>query len=120
MQSLKLDADGDLMFEDGELMLVSGDEELAQAVQINLNTNKGEWFLNPEMGLTFKLFSGKNLSEEEMRDDLITTILQEPRIDTVDEITFKPDYDSRTLEIRFTATGIDGEVINEVVNVDAG
>lgn len=122
MISPKLDADGDLIInEQGELVMIDGDDELLQSLRIGLNTNRGEWFLNPDLGIDFSLYVGKNPNEEEMRSDLSDGILQESRVDSVDEITFERDLSSRQQTISFKATKKTGEVITmEGVDIGAG
>ncbi|MFF0831031.1 DUF2634 domain-containing protein [Brevibacillus sp. NPDC003359] len=120
MQSLKL-VNGDLVIDDnGELVLIDGDEEVAQCVACVLGTNKGEWFLNPDLGIKFRAFLGKKLSEEEMREEIRQGLFQEPRIKTVESIEFITDQKARTIEVRFIATAVTGETIAEAVNVNVG
>ncbi|CAH8249327.1 hypothetical protein WJ0W_006513 [Paenibacillus melissococcoides] len=45
--NFRLDSTGDLIFADGELQMVSGPEEIAQAARVVLGTNLDEWFLDP-------------------------------------------------------------------------
>lgn len=122
MQSFKLTADGDLEFDSsGNLVMIEGDEELAQCCRVAIGTNEGEWFLNPEIGLAFRLFLGKLASQEEMRNELTRALLQEERIESVDDVTFKVDRAARLLTVTFTATGTNGEVIQqEGVSINAG
>lgn len=122
MLSFKLTADGDLDINDrGELQLIEGNEELLQCCRIAIGTNQGEWFLNPEIGLRFRLFLGKNLNEEEMRDELTRALLQEERIESVDDITFEVDRAARAMTVNFIATGTNGETIQqEGVVIGAG
>ncbi|ODB61368.1 DUF2634 domain-containing protein [Paenibacillus polymyxa] len=122
MQSFRLTADGDLEFDSkGELVMIEGDEELAQCCRVGLGTNEGEWFLNPEIGLAFRLFLGKRASEEEMRNELTRALLQEERIESVDDVTFSVDRAARLLTVTFKATGTSGEIIQqEGVTISAG
>lgn len=122
MQSFKLTADGDLEFDSrGDLVMVEGDEELAQCCRVSIGTNEGEWFLNPEIGLAFRLFLGKLASEEEMRNELTRALLQEERIESVDDVTFSVDRAARLLTVTFKATGTSGEIIQqEGVTISAG
>ncbi|ALA41371.1 DUF2634 domain-containing protein [Paenibacillus peoriae] len=122
MQSFKLTADGDLEFDSrGDLVMVEGDEELAQCCRVALGTNEGEWFLNPDIGLAFRLFLGKLASEEEIRNELTRALLQEERIESVDDVTFKVDRAARLLTVTFKATGTSGEIIQqEGVTISAG
>ncbi|OMF01235.1 DUF2634 domain-containing protein [Paenibacillus amylolyticus] len=113
MQSLKL-IDGDIQFDDfGELLLVEDTEELAQCCAISLGTRTGEWFLNPDLGIDFDLFTGKTVNEEEMRDELNRALLDDDRIDSVEEITFSIDLKARVMTVSFLAIGTNGEVVEQ-------
>lgn len=117
MQSLKL-VNGDIVFdENGELIMIEGPEEIAQCAECVLGTNEGEWFLNLNLGIKFKKFLGKNLSEEEMREEIRKGLFQEERIKTVEEIRFSADFKNRTMDIYFVATTINGDVIKREVTV---
>lgn len=111
MQSLKLDDTGDLIFLSGELQLISGPDEIAQCCALAVGTNKGEWILDPDMGIDFKRITGKGVTEEEIRDELVAGVLQEPRIQTVDTVTITFDRAHRTATADFMATAVNGDVI---------
>ncbi|ANS73712.1 hypothetical protein AWM70_03260 [Paenibacillus yonginensis] len=116
MESLKLEADGDVSFE-----IISGQEELAQCCRIVLGTKTGEWFLNPDSGLDYSLFLGKDINETQMNDALSTALLQEERITSVESVSLSIDRKARTLTAGFKATGMDGaEILLEEVEVGAG
>lgn len=116
MESLKLEADGDISFE-----MVSGVEELAQCCRILLGTNKGEWFLNPDSGIDYSLFTGKEVNETRLHDELTAGLLQEERIGSVDDVSFHIDLKQRTMTADFTATGTDGTAVSlEEVMLGAG
>lgn len=119
MQSLKL-ANGDLVIEGGELLMVEGPEELAQSVRLTLGTNKGEWFLDPDMGIDFAVFNAKQPSIEAMRDEIRAGLHQEPRIATVEEIDIMSDRVARTQLVTFVATATNGDTVTEGVEVNAG
>jgi len=122
MQSLKLSETGDiLMSASGNLVMVEGTEEIAQCCHIGIGTNKGEWFLNPDMGITFSKFLGKQINEEEMREELTQGLMQEERIQSVDLINFTAEKNSRTLLVTFDATSTEGERIQaKEVSIGAG
>jgi phage baseplate assembly protein W len=119
MESFKL-INGDLVMELGELVVVNGQEEIAQCVKNVLGTNKSEWFLNPNMGIKFNAFLEKNLNEEEMREQIRQGLFQEPRIKTVDKIAFDYDTKNRTMDVRFSATAVDGQKVEGEVIQDVG
>lgn len=114
MKDLKLQ-DGDLVFEKGDLVMVEGADELRQTVYIGMQTNQGEWFLNPEVGIRHAAFVGKKSNDEEMRAEIIRGVQQDDRIQTVEDIEITHDMRNRKLIASFrgiTAGGdsIDGEV----------
>ncbi|TQR29384.1 DUF2634 domain-containing protein [Brevibacillus brevis] len=120
MQSLKL-VNGDLEFDNsGDLVMIDGEEEVAQCVELTIGTNKGEWFLNPGMGIKFRAFLDKKQSEEEMREEIRQGLFQEPRIKTVESIDIIVDKKARTIEVRFVATAVTSETISEAVRVNVG
>lgn len=111
MFTLKLDKSGDILVQAGQLKLVSGPEEIAQSCRLILGVQKGEWFLNPELGIDHKKFLGKGVSRDEMQDEIRAGLLQERRIQTVDTIDFNFNRQLRQLVVSFTATGTNGEII---------
>lgn len=111
--------DGDLVFAAGELQMVAGAEEVAQSCRVILGTRRGEWFLNPELGIDFDAFNGKDPSLEVMEDELRAGLEQEPRIQTIDEITITVNKVDRTLLVSFTATAVDGQIVSEEVEIGA-
>lgn len=121
MKTLKLQ-DGDLVLVNGEFQVVEGDEELAQAVRIELSTYKNEWFLDAQMGVDYY---GKVLvkqpNEEEIRTELVQAILREPRMRSVDTLNILIDRRQRKLSVSFQATARDGStLVMEEVLTGAG
>lgn len=121
MQSFRL-IDGDIAFDDhGDLIMIEDEAELAQCCEIALGTNKGEWFLNPDLGIKFMAFLGKRISDEEMRDELTEGLLHEERIQSVENISFEVDHKTRTMAVSFIARTVTGEEIRkEGVIIGAG
>lgn len=100
--------------------MIEGEEEVAQCVACALGTNKGEWFLNDQMGIKFRAFLDKKQTDEEMREQIRQGLFQEPRIKTVESIDFTVDQKERTIVVRFVATAETGETIAEAVRVNVG
>ncbi|MCM2354111.1 MAG: DUF4062 domain-containing protein [Pseudobdellovibrio sp.] len=50
LKDIRMDATGDMLVKNGDLMMVSGVERLPQVLKMNLNCNRGEWIFRPEMG----------------------------------------------------------------------
>lgn len=111
MQSLKLDDTGDLVILDGELQLVTGPEEIAQCCKLALGTAKGEWFLDPEIGIDFTRITGKGVTADEVRSEITDGILQEPRVQEVEDVQVSFDPVNRTVTANITAVAVNGDVI---------
>lgn len=111
MKSFKLNHNGDLVIENGDLVMIDGNEELRQCVERILTTNKNEWFLNTEFGLDYSAIQGKGKTKESIKLAITEAIFQEPRIKQVDIIDIEIDK-NRHLKIYGTATNIEGEEID--------
>lgn len=105
MKTLYLNSEGDLEFDsNGELKMVSDKDELVQEVRLTIQTNLGEWFLDPELGFDYSTVLVKKPDYELIRGSLTEAILQVERIDRVDTIDFNFDRSERNLSIHFVAT----------------
>lgn len=111
--------DGDIAVKNGDFEMVKDSEELRQSVYIGMQTNEEEWFLNPDLGMNFSVFSTKPINEEAIRAEIMKGIFQDERIRTVDEIDITPDTKKRVLQVRFTATATDGSTIESEVDISA-
>ncbi|KOP82014.1 hypothetical protein AMS60_05660 [Bacillus sp. FJAT-21945] len=117
MKTLKL-VKGDLEFKNGDLVMVEGDEELQQCIEIVLGTNKGEWFLNPELGIDFNKIREKS-TDGDIENEIIEGVSQEPRIETIESLEIKKNKTNRQAEITFNAVKTDGGTIDSEVIVNA-
>lgn len=118
MESLRL-VNGDLVIEGNELQMISGPEELAQACAAELGTNKGEWFLDPDMGIRFDRFNAKDPDTNEMADEIREGLHRLDRIDTVEDVTIVQDKINRRQVVSFVATTTGGDRLASGVDVDA-
>lgn len=75
MIALKIDNDGDFVYENGSFVMVQGDEQLAQEVRIAIQTNKGEWFMDYDEGMDRNYLLGKNYNENRARSSIIETLM---------------------------------------------
>ncbi|PFJ03223.1 DUF2634 domain-containing protein [Priestia megaterium] len=106
MKSPKLQ-DRDLVIENNDLVLINDDEELIQSVQNTLLTRKGEFFLDPEEGVSHDNLLGKGTSNEEARDDIIEALSRDERIQAVSNITFIDNLETRVRQISLTIQKLD-------------
>lgn len=109
MKSFLLNRSGDYVIRNNEFVMIEGDEELAQCVRILLQTSKEEWFLDVDHGLDREPIFAKPFNEVNAKDSIIESVLQEPRIASVEEITFSRV--DRMLEIDMKLLKSDGEIL---------
>jgi hypothetical protein len=108
--------DGDLVFENGDVVMVERDEELAQSLQTIFQTRKEEWFLNSEHGLDRTPFLTKKFDETLASDAIAEATAQEERIQRIENITFKRE--GRSLMVDATFIKEDGQPLQlEGVNL---
>jgi len=111
--------DGDLVIENGDVVMVERDEELSQSLRSIFQTNKGEWFLDHEHGLDRSPFLVKKFEEELANDALAEATLQEDRIQRIEQISFQRE--GRFMKVDATFMKKDGQPLQvEGVNVIAG
>ena len=118
MKTFKI-VDGDLVFDgQGNLVMVEGEDEIAQSIEMVLTTNKGEWFINLEHGLDYKAITGKGRDIEGIKLAITEAILQEERVSEVEKIDLFLDKD-RHLKINVTARLQEGDTleISEVIDI---
>lgn len=100
MIALKIDNDGDFIYENGSFVMVQGDEQLAQEVRIAIQTNRGEWFMDYDEGMDRNYLLGKNYNENRARSSIIESLMNVSEPLTVEQITFRKEL--RVLYIDLT------------------
>ncbi|WP_430110658.1 DUF2634 domain-containing protein [Paenibacillus sp. B1-33] len=109
--------DGDLQLSDGQIAWIDGREELAQAVRIRLGTRLGEYFFAPDMGLDQERMVGKQADEDTIREAIMRILMDEPRIQSVEDVEVTLDKHSRTAQVRLVMTSSEGEEV-ELIYAD--
>lgn len=109
MKDTQLDSTGDISFENGDIAIVTDDEELEQSVSIIVQTRLGEFEPGPDLGLDPENMFGKSINEEYLATDIADAITeQEPRVASVTSVKIsKPDSD-RNAELNISYTKVDG------------
>ena len=90
---------GDIDIVDNDLVLVSGQEEMRQNAENRLSVNKSEWFLNLDLGLSYKDITGKGISNADIEYWIRECILQDERIKEVRKVTVDRNAALRTADI---------------------
>ena len=111
MKSFKI-VDGDLQL-DGQnnLRMVDGDDEFMQCITETLKTNAGEWFLNPLHGFDRFEILGEKYDQERAINALFAALMQEPRVDRVENIELEFDRANRRLSVKYAVIKTTGETV---------
>lgn len=104
MASIRLTADDDLDFSTGNLVLITGAEEVAQKVKIRLRFFLGEWFRDTRLGadhhgITFR----KTVGDIERRKLFQSIVLTTPGVKQLLSFSFEFASLTRRLTVRFRA-----------------
>lgn len=95
---------------DGDLVLVTGQEELRQNIENRLSINKNEWFLNVNLGLAYEEIRGKGVTDAEIGFAIRECTAQDDRIKST-EILEINRHENRYADIRIALTDKGGERI---------
>lgn len=115
MRDFKLDKNGDVIIDDGDIAMISDNEEISQRIATTLRTRLNEFEpVDEPMGLTRENALGKGYNQDFLQEDIedaISTQVDE-NID-VQEINFtKSDADrSLSVEVKYMLTNGDVETV---------
>jgi hypothetical protein len=97
-------ANHDLIFKDGDLVLISDAERVAQQIKIKLKSFLGEWFLDTTYGVPYwEDILIKNPSLDHIRNILRQQILDVDDVFAVTALSLTLNNQSRTLTVDFVA-----------------
>lgn len=114
MATIKCGSDGKVLIERNNLVLVSGGEEVKQAVLHALKTFRGEWFLDVTLGVPwFQEILVKNPATAEAL--LKREILSVPGVLSLDSFVLRSDPATRRTNVVFKFGASDGPVEGSLV-----
>ena len=99
----------DVVIKDRDIVLVDGDELLRQTCECVIQTNLGEWFINPEEGIDFHEILIKNPDYDEIRAQIQLGLQQVD--DTFSITSFEYELTERKLEVKFEAVNSSGVTV---------
>lgn len=106
---LKLDSNGDLAIEDGDLVLIDGVEAIAQDCEVRLKFFQGEWFLDQRLGVPwFQKILGHKPRLNAVSQIIQKAILTTPGILAITDFALDYEGATRTLSISFTGESESG------------
>jgi hypothetical protein len=112
MGNLALDSlNHDVYFEDGQIVLVSNGEAIAQDIKVRLLFFKGEWALDTRLGVPYyEEVLGQKPNLGVVKNLFRKVILQTPGVKSINNLDVTFDSSIRTLIVSFFAETIEGEI----------
>ena len=109
MSTVKIDSNNDIVFENGDLALVTGREEIAQILRHELRTFIGEWFLDTSIGIDYfgEVFT-KRMDVANVDAMFKSKILSSPGVIELLEFTLDLDALNRKLTLSFSVSTNEG------------
>lgn len=93
MIDLKVDDDADLVFESGDVGMVSEVDEVKQNVALALRTVLGEFFADKSIGLDRRYILGKSYNEQYATAAITDCLQKDPRVTSVNSINLTKGND---------------------------
>lgn len=117
MKTLKL-IDGDIDFINSDFVVIDGAEEVAQCIELSLNINLSEWFLDENKGTEHMRLLDQS-TDDEARAEVIRVLSQEERIAEIESVVVTSDYKQRKRAIDYVVQLVDGATLERTVTLDA-
>lgn len=91
--------------------LVTNKEEIKQRIWIRLGINKGEWFLNTNLGIPWHDLLDNNATPEQIRAEVQKALEHEEYIKSIDYVRIEEiDKENRKLKLSFSVVTDLGEI----------
>ncbi len=106
----------DLVFENGDLILIDGAERVYQQIKITLLTFLGEWFLDTTFGIPyFEQIFGKVGRSSTIENIFRAKISEVPDVTSIPSLTVSLDNATRICTVQFNAMTEFGLINRSVV-----
>lgn len=115
--SRALDADGDLLYEDGKQVMLEGREAVAQGIGVCLTLIQGDDIYFPWLGVNIRLMAGR--SEEDRVTSIREALARSGRVHRVLSVT-RPDDPDRARRFSYIVRAIDRDDDEIVLGVSLG
>lgn len=111
MKGFALDANGDVLIENNEISIVTGDKLLQQKVWAILRTNLKEWFFDWSQGIDYNNLLGKGKNEELARYEVERGLSQVDETFTITDFKYEVDTQQRKAKVTFKAVNKEGKEV---------
>lgn len=102
----------DLVKNKNTFSMIYDKEAIKQRIWIRLGINKGEWFLNTELGVPWYELLDNNATLEQIRAEVYNAILEEEYVKSIDYVSIERiDRGQRILYISFSVLLTTGDTI---------
>lgn len=101
----------DVEIKNNKIVMTSDNELMRQKIQKILSTNKNEWFGNSDEGINFHNILNKNVTDEEVKSEILDGLLQVDSSFIISDFNMELDTEKRELNVSFTATNAEGDTI---------
>lgn len=109
--NLQTDSNGDIDIQNGQLVLVSGQEEIRQHLEQRLRTFLNEWFLDLTIGVPYyDEVLKKNVNPNTIDSIFIDEILETPGVIRLLDFDLDLDNAMRLLKVNGTVQTTDGVI----------
>lgn len=105
-RTLALEEDGSYRVENGELVWIDGAAAVEQELKTTLKTVRGEDPFDESHGL--RVFEAAGAAPAILEREIRDTLLQDDRVDTVDEVDITEPDSNRRVGVAITVTLVDG------------
>lgn len=103
MKDFKLDLNGDIILDDGDIAYTAGSDLTAQKIFIVTGTNKGEWTLNKNEGINFDYILGKGVTDDMIMTQITDGLRQVDEALYLNSFECIRDRESRRVKVVFSA-----------------
>lgn len=67
---------GDLVWDNGEIATVDGDDEILQRIWIALNTGRGEWAFDTDFGFPYRQLTERRGVDKVLIEGMVRTVIE--------------------------------------------
>ncbi|MBN2157930.1 MAG: hypothetical protein JW807_00940 [Spirochaetes bacterium] len=114
MKTLKI-INGDLAYENGSFVYITGAECLRQRLELSLRLDQGSWFLNPDAGIDWwSIYDSKYVSDRLIRAEVERVLLADEEVTAITGLNIVYDKEDRKINITFRVMSVYGEVTGEI------
>jgi hypothetical protein len=105
-------ATDDIVLENGTIKMITGEEEVAQAIWLRLRTWRTEWYLNTLDGIPYFDYWQKGVHAAVLHADFLTELYKDERIASVVDLRVDlPNTKDRQALVKFVARLVNGAIL---------